>query len=95
MDEINIRCCSFHLLKLSQTPDLEIYQLAKNKEEVIIISKDEDYRELVAWKGTPPKLISIQFGNCSNKIFWEKLKAKIYDAINKLIYGDLDIFDIK
>ncbi|SDC26720.1 DUF5615 family PIN-like protein [Pedobacter soli] len=94
-DEINIKCNSFHFLKLNKTPDLEIYHLARHQEKVIIISKDEDYRELVAWKGPPPKLISIQFGNCSNKIFWEKLKAKIYDAIDKLIYGDLDIFDIK
>lgn len=95
MDEIRIKCSSFHFLKLNETPDTEIYQLARNRENVIIISKDEDYRELVAWKGTPPKLISIQFGNCSNKVFWKKLNSKIYDAIDKLIYGDLDIFDIK
>jgi len=82
----------FHFIssKLSKTPDLEIYNLARTKERVIIISKDIDYRELVAWQGVPPK-----FGNCSNKVLWGKLKAEIYDAINKLIYGDLDIFDIK
>jgi predicted nuclease of predicted toxin-antitoxin system len=43
----------------------------------------------------PPKVIAIEFENCSNKILWKKLNAKIYDAIDKLIYGDLDIFDIK
>jgi predicted nuclease of predicted toxin-antitoxin system len=95
MDEIKIKCSSFHFLSLNQTSDIDIYHLARNKGNVIIISKDEDYRELVAWKGPPPKLISIQFGNCSNKTFWKNLKAEIYDAIDKLIYGDLDIFDLK
>lgn len=95
MDEINIKCISFHFLKLNKTADLEIYNLARSKEKVIIISKDLDFRELVSWKGTPPKLIFLEFGNCSNQLLYEKLKTKIYDAIQQLIYGDLDIFEIK
>jgi predicted nuclease of predicted toxin-antitoxin system len=53
---------------LNKTPDREIYDLAYNKEKVIIISKDVDFRELVAWQGAPPKVIAIEFENCSNKI---------------------------
>jgi len=48
----------------------------------------------VAWRGTPPKLVFIKFGNCSNKKVYEQLKSKIYDAMEHLIYGDLDIFEI-
>lgn len=94
MDEISIKCTSFHLLQYNQTPDLTVYHLASQKKKIIIILKDSDFRELVAWKGTPPKLISLEFGNCSSKELWFKLKAKIYDAIDQLIFGDLDIFDI-
>lgn len=95
MDEVKIKYSSYHFLKLNNTHDIEIYHLARNRDKVIIISKDEDYRAIVAWKGAPPKLIAILFGNFSNKTLWKKLKAEIYNAIDKLIYGDLDIFDIK
>ncbi|PWS30050.1 DUF5615 family PIN-like protein [Pedobacter paludis] len=94
MEEINIKCISFHFLKLNKTSDIEVYNLARSKEKVIVISKDSDFPELVAWKGTPPKVIFLKFGNCSNKKFYEKLKSKIYDAMEELIYGDLDIFEI-
>ena len=46
-------------------------------------------------EGTPPKLIFLWFGNCSNKQFYDKLKSEIYHAMEELIYGDLDIFEIK
>ncbi|MFD2286914.1 hypothetical protein GJU39_09200 [Pedobacter petrophilus] len=95
MDEVKIKSVSFHTLKLNATPDELIYSIARKKDHIIIISKDIDFRELIAWKGTPPKLIAIEFGNSSNKIFWERLKSKIHEAISQLIYGDLDIFDIK
>lgn len=95
MEEINIKCISFHFLKLNKTSYIEIYNLARSKEKVIIISKDSDFQGLVAWRGIPPKLIFLDFGNSSNKVFYEKLKNKIYDAIQQLIYGDLDIFEIK
>jgi len=73
---------------------IEIYNLAREKEHVIIISKDLDFREFVSWKGIPPKLIFLTFGNCSNKQLYERLKSKIYDVMDELIYGDLDIFEI-
>lgn len=94
MDEINIKCLSFHILKFSNTPDGEIYKIARGKEKVIIITKDIDFRELIAWKGTPPKLIFLKFSNCSNHEMFQRIKIKIYDAIQELIFGDLDIFEI-
>ena len=95
MDEINYKCISFYFLNLNKTSDIEVYNLARKKKKVIIISKDLDFRELGSWKGIPPKLIFLEFGNCSNKVLWFKLRAKIFDAIDQLIFGDLDIFDIK
>ncbi|WP_316849364.1 DUF5615 family PIN-like protein [Pedobacter agri] len=94
MAEIHIKCVSFYLLEYIQTPDFKIYQLARQKGNVIIISKDNHFKGHVEWNGTPPKLIFLKIGNCSNKQFFEKLKTKIYDAIEQLIYGDLDIFEI-
>ena len=94
MDEINIKCISFHFLNLNKTQDIDVYNLARSKGKVIIISKDLDFRELLSWKGTPPKLIFLKFGNSSNKQIYQKLKSKIYDAMEELIYRDLDIFEI-
>jgi len=95
MDEINIKCISFHFLKLNKTSDIEVYNLARSKSKVVIISKDLDFRELVSWKGVPPKLVFLEICNCSNKLLYKRIKDKIYDALDKLIYGDLDIFEIK
>lgn len=95
MNEINIKCTSFHTLKLNNTSDIDIYKTARDKKKVIIITKDSDFHGIVSWKGIPPKLIFLKLGNCSNKVLYEKLKAEIYDAIEQLIYRDLDIFEIK
>ncbi|QPH40447.1 DUF5615 family PIN-like protein [Pedobacter endophyticus] len=95
MEEIKIKCISFHYLKLNKIPDEDIYKLAKSKQKVIILSKDNDFRNLVSWKGSPPKLIAINLSNCSNRYLWQTLRSQIYDAIDSLIFGDLDIFDIK
>ncbi|MET4081833.1 putative nuclease of putative toxin-antitoxin system [Pedobacter sp. UYP30] len=62
-----------------------IYELAQVYGHVIIISKDSDFIELIDWYGSPPKLILIKFGNCSNKVFWKKLKPRINSALELLL----------
>jgi predicted nuclease of predicted toxin-antitoxin system len=47
--------------------DLCIWEHTKQIEGAIIVSKDDDFRELALVDGPPPKVITLQIGNCSTK----------------------------
>jgi len=47
--------------------DLCIWEHAKQIEGAIIVSKDDDFRELALADGPPPKVIALQIGNCSTR----------------------------
>ncbi|WP_316829720.1 DUF5615 family PIN-like protein [Pedobacter aquatilis] len=81
----NFKTKSSYSLNLHGVDDMTIFKMAQIKKNVIIISKDLDFKELIDWFGAPPKLILIRFGNCSNKQFWLKLKPKIKPAIEILL----------
>ncbi len=70
--------------------------MAKIYGNVIIVSKDSDFKELIDWYGSPPKLILIKFGNCSNQLFWQKLKPKINVALRLLLNenSEVNVFNI-
>ncbi|MET0572166.1 MAG: DUF5615 family PIN-like protein [Pedobacter agri] len=82
---------SSYSLKLHSVQDLTIYKLAKIHGNIIIISKDSDFVEIIDWFGAPPKLILIKFGNCSNQIFWHKLKPLINSALEVLLNDNEEI----
>jgi predicted nuclease of predicted toxin-antitoxin system len=52
-------------LQLRDAEDLEIFQAAR-KANVVIISKDTDFVELVLRMGTPPQLLWLTCGNVTN-----------------------------
>jgi predicted nuclease of predicted toxin-antitoxin system len=78
-------------LNLHFVDDITIYKMAQIRNKVIILTKDEDFKELIDWFGAPPKAIIIKFGNCSNKIFWEKLKPKLKPALEILLNENADV----
>ena len=45
--------------------DLDIWTYSKSVERAIIVSKDDDFRELALTNGPPPKVINLQLGNCT------------------------------
>jgi predicted nuclease of predicted toxin-antitoxin system len=53
-------------LQLRDAEDLEIFQAARQV-NAIIISKDNDFVELVLRKETPPQLLWLTCGNVTNK----------------------------
>ena len=89
------RVKSSYLLSLHHMDDMSIYQMAKAHGNVILISKDADFPELISRLGAPPKLINIKIGNCDNQRLWSILKSGIMDAIALLISSDVDIVDIE
>lgn len=46
--------------------DLQIHDIA-TRETRIIVTKDNDFHEKFMLKGAPPKVLLLQFGNCSNR----------------------------
>jgi len=82
---------SSYLLQINSLPDSAIYNLAKEKGNIIIVSKDADFNELINRLGALPMLITIKKGNCDNREMWEFIKPIIAKAVKLLTTTDIDI----
>ena len=56
--------------------DFEIWSYAKSN-SFTIITKDEDFHNILTLKGSPPKVIWIRIGNCSNQMIEEILRKNL------------------
>lgn len=74
--------------------DLEVWQYAKDN-NLIIVTNDDDFLNLINFKGFPPKLILLKTGNQSNE-FIESLLINHKKDITALQasdeYGLLEIY---
>ncbi|MBV8390492.1 MAG: DUF5615 family PIN-like protein [Mucilaginibacter sp.] len=86
---------SSYSLNLNNLTDTVIYNKAKSQGNVILVSKDADFPELISRLGSPPKLIVVKKGNCTNRLLWEFLKPNISKAIKLLITSDTDIVELE
>ena len=69
-----VECHSVDTLGYFNTPDIEIFEKAR-AENVIVITKDRDFREMVLKKGTPPQVVWVTCGNTSTarlQVIFEK-----------------------
>jgi len=86
---------SAYALKFYSFDDFEIYKKAKSKGNVILISKDSDFNELISRLGSPPKLIFLKIGNCDNNVLWNFMKKNILQTLQLLISSDIDIAELE
>ena len=86
---------SSYSLNLHNLTDTAIYNKAKSQGNVILISKDADFPELISRLGSPPKLIVIKKGNCDNRVLWEFIKPNILKSVELLISSDVDIVELE
>jgi predicted nuclease of predicted toxin-antitoxin system len=86
---------SAYVLLHHNLEDIVIFQKAKDRGNVILISKDADFAELISRLGSPPKLISLQIGNCDNKILWEFMKPEIKECIKLLMNSEIAIVELE
>lgn len=86
---------SAYVLSFNNESDLLIYKKAKENGNVILVSKDSDFSEIINRLGSPPKLINVKIGNCSNQVFWNTLKPSINHIINLLISEGYNIVDFE
>jgi predicted nuclease of predicted toxin-antitoxin system len=73
--------------------DLEIWKYAE-KNELLIVTNDEDFLHLSAVKGFPPKVLLLRIGNQSRKSVEQLLinmKEQIATFIDSSEYGLLEI----
>ena len=74
--------------------DTKIWQYAKDN-GYTVITRDNDFNELIAIKGFPPKIIWLRTGNCSRKYTADLLirsKQAIMELLDSAEYGLLEIF---
>lgn len=70
-------------LGLRDAEDWEIFEAAK-AQEVIFMTKDSDFVDLVERRDVPPKIIWLTCGNTSNARLKEILSATLLDALEFL-----------
>ena len=80
-------------LGLRDAEDLEIFEAAK-AQEVIFMTKDSDFIDLVERKDAPPKIIWLTCGNTSNARLKEILSATLQNAL-ELLQRSEKIVEIK
>ena len=78
-------------LNLDKSSDTSVWEFAKSN-EFTIVTKDNDFNNLVAFWGFPPKVIWIRRGNCSTNDIkellssnTEKIKGFISDSTNGIL----------
>ena len=78
---------SVRSLGLRDATDPEIFEAAK-KVNAVIMSKDDDFIQLIEQRGAPPKLIWITCGNTSNARMRDILSTALLKAKELLESGE-------
>ena len=75
-------------LDLHTAEDLQIFDRARRTGDVVLISKDSDFVELITQRGTPPRLLWVTCGNLTNRRLREVLERLFADAVALLLSGE-------
>lgn len=77
IEEMGYKCEHVNrILKKWNTPDVEIIKYV-DKNELILITKDQDFRNSFLLNSTPKKLLKIGLGNISNDKLLNRIKELI------------------
>ena len=83
----DIEAESVRALGLRDATDPEIFEEAK-KADVVVMSKDDDFIQLIEQRGIPPKFIWVTCGNTSNARMREILSTTLPKAKELLESGE-------
>jgi predicted nuclease of predicted toxin-antitoxin system len=78
---------------LSPVSDILIWQYAK-KENLIIVTFDEDFETLVNLHGFPPKVILLRFGNSSTNYIAQILQDKSEEIVSFCYSANYSLLEI-
>lgn len=74
------------LLGLEQADDLDLWGYAR-QHDFVLVSRDEDFKDLQTLHGSPPKVVLLRLGNCTNQQVLEALLGSA-DRIQELLQQD-------
>ncbi|MCC6562177.1 MAG: DUF5615 family PIN-like protein [Xanthomonadales bacterium] len=81
------------LLGLERSSDLQLWEFAR-QHEFVLVSKDEDFKDLQVLRGFPPKLIVLRLGNADNQRVLDALSRAAERVIAGLQQDDIGIIEI-
>lgn len=83
----NLPCQPIRDLGLRDAADTRIFERARMA-DVIVMTKDRDFVEMLLQHGPPPKIIWLTCGNTSNQNLQSILAARLPLALQMLQSGD-------
>jgi predicted nuclease of predicted toxin-antitoxin system len=88
---------SEYVLKLGSLLDEQILLRARDAGEVIILTKDIDFTDIMKRYGQPPKVLRLINANRKTNIIWQALEPVLEKHIRNLIsFGQsIEIIDLK
>jgi predicted nuclease of predicted toxin-antitoxin system len=92
-ETFSVECFHVRDLGLRNAEDPEIFQKARDA-RAVVMTKDEDFKQLVERNGSPPQAIWVTCGNMSTARFKSLLLKTLQDAI-ALIDGGEPIVEIR
>jgi predicted nuclease of predicted toxin-antitoxin system len=88
VETFGVTAVSLRELGLRDAKDIEIFEAARQP-NVVIMSKDSDFVDLVCRLGTPPQILWLTCGNVTNRNLKQLLQATLLTAIDQLHQGEL------
>lgn len=88
VETFSVTAVSLRELGLRDAKDIEIFEAAKQP-NIVIMSKDSDFVDLVCRLGAPPKILWLTCGNVTNRNLRELLTATLPEAIVQLQQGEI------
>ena len=74
-------------LGLREADDLEIFRRAKS-EDIVFITKDADFLDLVQVRGAPPRVILLRCGNTTNQRLRAIFASHLQEALDRFKEGE-------
>lgn len=84
-----IRCVAIRDLGLRDADDRAIFQAARDRGDVVIMSKDSDFVELALRRGPPPCILWLTCGNVTNRHLRQILAEILPQAMAMLVSGEV------
>jgi predicted nuclease of predicted toxin-antitoxin system len=88
VETFDVTAVSLRELGLRDAKDIEIFEAAKQP-DLVIMTKDSDFVDLVCRLGTPPQILWLTCGNVTNRNLRQLLTFTFPEAINQLQQGEM------
>lgn len=81
------------LLGLEQADDLVLWEHARRR-DFVLVSKDEDFKDLQTLHGSPPKVVLLKLGNCTNHQVLETLLQSADRVLDLLQQDSVGVVEV-